>query len=55
MKRIFFSLAALLWGFALHASAEGRRIESFNYGWRFVLEMWPAPSNRNSMTVSGVR
>lgn len=38
MKRIFFSLAALLWGFAIHTSAEGRRVESFNYGWRFVLE-----------------
>ena len=31
-------MATLLCAFAIHASAEGRRVESFNYGWRFVLE-----------------
>lgn len=38
MKKLFFSLATFLLGFAIHTSAEGRRVESFNYGWRFVLE-----------------
>ena len=30
-------MAALLLAFAMDVSAEGRKIESFNYGWRFVL------------------
>ncbi len=30
-------MAALLLVFAMDVSAEGRKIESFNYGWRFVL------------------
>lgn len=38
MKKLFFSLAILFLGFAVQASAEGRKIESFNYGWRFVLD-----------------
>ena len=30
-------MAVLLLAFAMDVSAEGRKIESFNYGWRFVL------------------
>ena len=30
-------MATLLLAFAMDVSAEGRKIESFNYGWRFVL------------------
>ena len=38
MKKMFLSLAVILLSFAAQASAEGRTIESFNYGWRFMLE-----------------
>ncbi|MBQ8594276.1 MAG: DUF4982 domain-containing protein [Bacteroidaceae bacterium] len=37
MKKLFMSMAVMLLAFAVHASAEGRQIESFNFGWRFVL------------------
>ena len=38
MKKQILYLAALFMMFAVHASAEGRKVESFNFGWRFVLE-----------------
>ena len=38
MKKQILYLAALFMMFAVHASAEGRKVESFNLGWRFVLE-----------------
>ena len=38
MKKQILYLATLFMMFAVHASAEGRKVESFNFGWRFVLE-----------------
>ena len=37
MKKMFLSLAVILLSFAAQASAEGRTIECFNFGWRFIL------------------
>ena len=38
MKKQFLCLATIFMMLAIQTSAEGRKVESFNYGWRFMLE-----------------
>ena len=38
MKRINLFLVALFCAFAVNASSEGRKVENFNFGWKFILQ-----------------
>ena len=38
MKRINLFLVALFCSFAVNASSEGRKVENFNFGWKFILQ-----------------